>query len=193
MLALFKSKPLLDAQEQQWLIDTFVWAVEHFDSEFFINETQLVLPNHQCFPDPVSSIEEITCSLKHPDFHIIPAGPIPPNPGEMLMDSRLTELMNELRLKYDVIIIDTAPVGYVSDLFQINEMLDATLYVVRHRITRKNWLKNAIMEVQTHKLKSLGIVINGMKRKKNKYKSYGYGYGYGQEEGKRGGRRKKLT
>jgi len=141
----------------------------------------------------VSSIEEITCSLKHPDFHIIPAGPIPPNPGEMLMDSRLTELMNELRLKYDVIIIDTAPVGYVSDLFQINEMLDATLYVVRHRITRKNWLKNAIMEVQTHKLKSLGIVINGMKRKKNKYKSYGYGYGYGQEEGKRGGRRKKLT
>ncbi|KTF12171.1 hypothetical protein [Pseudoalteromonas sp. H105] len=63
MLALFKSKPLLDAQEQQWLIDTFVWAVEHFDSEFFINKTQLVLPNHQCFPDPVSSIEEMASKV----------------------------------------------------------------------------------------------------------------------------------
>jgi len=141
----------------------------------------------------VASIEEITFNIKHPDFHVIPAGPIPPNPGEMLMDSKLLELMNELKLKYDVIVIDTAPVGYVSDLFQITGMLDATLFVVRHRTTRINWLKNALMELQTHKLKSLGIVINGIKRKKNKYKSYGYGYGYGQKEGKRGSRRKKLT
>ena len=141
----------------------------------------------------VSSLEEITFNIKHPDFHVIPAGPIPPNPGEMLMDSRLLELINELKLKYDVIVIDTAPVGYVSDLFQITDMLDATLFVVRHRATRKNWLKNALAELQTHKPKSLGIVINGIKRKKNKYKSYGYGYGYGQKEGKRGSKRKKLT
>ncbi|MGO2292331.1 MAG: hypothetical protein ACTJH9_00100 [Pseudoalteromonas sp.] len=59
MLTLFKSKPLLDKQEQQWLIDTFVWAAENFDSEFFLNNTQLVLPNHQFFPDSVSSIEEM--------------------------------------------------------------------------------------------------------------------------------------
>ncbi|MCQ8879544.1 hypothetical protein NQT69_16195 [Pseudoalteromonas shioyasakiensis] len=63
MLALFKSKPLLDTQEQQWLIDTFIWAVENFDSDYFINETQLVLPNHQCFPDPVSSIEEMASKV----------------------------------------------------------------------------------------------------------------------------------
>jgi capsular exopolysaccharide synthesis family protein len=141
----------------------------------------------------VAGIEEITFNVKHPDFYVIPAGPIPPNPGEMLMDTRLLELMNELKLKYDVIVIDTAPVGYVSDLFQVTGMLDATLFVVRHHTTRKNWLKNAIMELQTHKLKSLGIVINGIKRKRNKYKSYGYGYGYGQKEGKRGSKRKKLA
>ena len=63
MLALFKSKPLLDEQEQQWLIDTFVWAVENFDSDYFINNSQLVLPNHQCFPDAVSSIEEMASKV----------------------------------------------------------------------------------------------------------------------------------
>ena len=85
-----------------------------------------------------ASIEEITFNVKHPDFHVIPAGPIPPNPGEMLMDSRLLELMNELKLKYEVIVIDTAPVGYVSDIFQITDMLDATLFVVRDRTTKKD-------------------------------------------------------
>lgn len=59
MLALFKTKSLLDEQEQQWLIDTFIWAAENFDSEFFLNNTQLILPNHQFFPDSVSSIEEM--------------------------------------------------------------------------------------------------------------------------------------
>lgn len=44
MLALFKSKPLLEQQEQQWLIDTFIWAVENFDAEFFTKHTQIILP-----------------------------------------------------------------------------------------------------------------------------------------------------
>jgi len=124
---------------------------------------------------------------------VIPAGPIPPNPGEMLMDNKLLQLVNELKLKYDVIVIDTAPVGFVSDLFQISAMLDTTLFVVRDRTTRSDWLKNALKELQTHKFKSPGIVLNGIKRKKNKYKSYGYGYGYGY--GKRSGKskREKLT
>ena len=59
MLALFKSAPLLEAQEQQWLIDTFIWAVENFDVEFFTKQTQIVLPTAAFFPDSVSSIEEM--------------------------------------------------------------------------------------------------------------------------------------
>lgn len=140
-----------------------------------------------------ASSEEVTYNVKHPDFDVIPAGPIPPNPGEMLMDSRLLKLMNELKLKYEVIVIDTAPVGYVSDIFQITHLLDTTIFVVRDHTTKIEWLRNALNELQTHKLKSVGIVLNGIKRKKNKYKSYGYGYGYGQEKGKRGSKRKKLT
>ena len=59
MLALFKSKPLLEQQEQQWLIDTFIWAVENFDAEFFTKHTQIILPTATFFPDSVSSIEEM--------------------------------------------------------------------------------------------------------------------------------------
>ncbi len=142
-----------------------------------------------------AKLNEITYNIKHPDFFVIPAGPIPPNPGEMLMDTRLVQLLDELKDKYDVIVIDSAPVGYVSDLFQITDLLDATIFVVRDRITRLNWLKNAIRELETHKLKGVGIVINGVKRKKNKYKSYGYGYGYGYgaKNGKGKSKRKKLS
>ncbi|MFY8283302.1 hypothetical protein AAEU31_07085 [Pseudoalteromonas sp. SSMSWG5] len=59
MLALFKSSPLIDEQEQQWLIDTFLWAVEHFDSDYFLKHTKIILPNGQFFPDRVSSVAEM--------------------------------------------------------------------------------------------------------------------------------------
>ncbi|BBW92816.1 hypothetical protein PS1M3_29030 [Pseudoalteromonas sp. PS1M3] len=63
MLALFKSAPLLEQQEQQWLIDTFIWAVENFDAEFFTKHTQIILPTGQYFPDSVSSIEQMATSV----------------------------------------------------------------------------------------------------------------------------------
>lgn len=63
MLALFKSKPLLEQQEQQWLIDTFIWAVENFDAEFFTKHTQIILPTATFFPDSVSSIEEMASNV----------------------------------------------------------------------------------------------------------------------------------
>lgn len=59
MLSLFKVSPLLSDEETQWLIDTFVWAFEHFDGEYFLNETQIITPTSSCFPEPVSSIEEM--------------------------------------------------------------------------------------------------------------------------------------
>ncbi|WP_404341196.1 hypothetical protein [Pseudoalteromonas mariniglutinosa] len=63
MLTLFKTAPLLDEQEQQWLIDTFVWAVEHFDSDYFLKHSQIVLPDQQFFPDSVSSIEDMASKV----------------------------------------------------------------------------------------------------------------------------------
>ena len=63
MLALFKSKPLLEQQEQQWLVDTFIWAIENFDAEFFTQKTQIIQPTAAFFPDTVSSIEEMASNV----------------------------------------------------------------------------------------------------------------------------------
>jgi len=142
-----------------------------------------------------ANIDEITFNVKNPNLHVIHAGPIPPNPGEMLMDGKLVKLISDLKLIYDVIIIDTAPVGYFSDLFKITDMIDSMLFVVRDRVTKSTWLKNAIVELNDHQLKGVGIVINGIKLKSKKYKSfgYGYGYGYGMKKGKNKSKRTKLS
>ena len=139
-----------------------------------------------------SSIDEICFQVKHPNFHVIPVGITPPNPGEMLMDERLSTLLQELKHQFDVIIIDSAPIGYVTDLFQINEQLDSILYVVRDRFTNRFWLKNAMEEVKAHKLKGVGIIINAVKLRKGSISSnygqgysYGYGYGYGKKNEKK--------
>ncbi|GEK09470.1 hypothetical protein [Pseudoalteromonas peptidolytica] len=59
MLSLFKFSPLLSEEETQWLVDTFIWAFEHFDGEYFLSDTQIITPTPHFFPDPVSSIEEM--------------------------------------------------------------------------------------------------------------------------------------
>jgi len=140
-----------------------------------------------------AGINEITFNVRNPNFHVIPAGPIPPNPGEILMDDKVVTLMKELKVRYEVIVIDNAPVGYLNDLFRITDMLDTTVFVLRDQITKSEWFKNALVELHALKLKSLGIVINGIKRNKNKYRSYGYGYGYGygMKEGKNKRKHKK--
>ncbi len=66
MLSLFKSKPLLDEQAQNWIVDTLVWAIERFDTAFFIEHTQIILPTNKYFPDQVQSIEAMSQSVfKH--------------------------------------------------------------------------------------------------------------------------------
>jgi capsular exopolysaccharide synthesis family protein len=138
-------------------------------------------------------LDEITFKTKHPYLHIIPAGPIPPNPGEMLMDPKIVSLLNNLKELYDVIIIDSAPIGYVTDLFQIADQIDSTVFVIRDSYTNRNLLKQAFDEMKSFKLKGVGIVINAIKTTGgifpgyvlsyvNGYR-YGYGYGYGDSYG----------
>jgi tyrosine-protein kinase Etk/Wzc len=138
-------------------------------------------------------LEDITFRTKHTWLKIIPAGPIPPNPGEMLMDQKIGDLLEELKKIYDVIIIDSAPIGYVTDLFQIANQIDSIVFVVRDSYTNRNLLKQALEEIKSYKLKGVGIVINAIKTTGgifpgyvlgyvNGYR-YGYGYGYGDTYG----------
>jgi capsular exopolysaccharide synthesis family protein len=135
------------------------------------------------------SLNDITYKTKHPNLHIIPAGPIPPNPGEMLMDEKIAHLLIELKKHYDVIIIDSAPIGYVTDLFQIYDQIDSVVYVVRDKYTNRSLLKHSLNEMKSYKLKGVGILINAIKTTGGPFPDYilsyvngyryGYAYGYG--------------
>ncbi len=129
-----------------------------------------------------SSIKEITHDTKLSWLKVIPAGPIPPNPAEMLSDIKIKELLEKLKETYDMVIIDTPPIGFVSDMFQLEEMIDANLFVVRHKFTPKQTFKLILEEISGRNIKGIGIIINNIKQKKGSH-GYGYGYGYGYGNG----------
>lgn len=101
----------------------------------------------------------------------IVAGPVPPNPGELLLSEKVDQMFSELREMYDFIIVDTAPIGQVSDTFTLDRVADASIYVCRANYTNIHDLE-AINEIyEQSRLKKLSIVINGTAAKK----TYGYG------------------
>ncbi|MFP5042370.1 GumC family protein [Parasediminibacterium sp. JCM 36343] len=114
------------------------------------------------------------------NLYIVPAGIIPPNPSEMIMDPRMAEFIAYLKTQFDLIIIDSAPVGLVSDSKIIALLADATIYIIRQRFTVKKQLP-FINELYTQQLlPNIGILVNDVKIGGiNSYYGYGYGYGYG--------------
>lgn len=109
----------------------------------------------------------------HPNMYVVPAGPIPPNPAELLLNDRMEEMFAYLRENFDYIIVDTAPVGMVSDTFCLDRVSDRTVYLFRANYTNKSYLKFAESLVEEQKLKNISVVINGTTTKA----AYGYGYG----------------
>lgn len=107
---------------------------------------------------------------------LLMAGPVPPNPAELVNRSSLDEIFVHLRNMYDYIIIDTAPVGLVTDTLQISRVSDMTVYVCRADYTAKESFEFINSLNATKKLKNMSIVLNGIDMSKKKY---GYYYGYG--------------
>ncbi|PHN01506.1 GumC family protein [Flavilitoribacter nigricans] len=115
------------------------------------------------------------------NLFIIPSGPIPPNPAELLDEEKLAPLFEYLRSNFDYIIIDTAPIGLVADAFLLEPFSHVALFAVRYAKTTEDAIRSLNQLQKENKLKNLAIVLNGVKKKrKNGYGySYGYGYGYG--------------
>jgi tyrosine-protein kinase Etk/Wzc len=120
------------------------------------------------------------------NLYVIPCGPIPPNPAELLLDQRLDELMAEVKANFEVVIMDTAPVGLVSDAVSLSRFSDCTLYVVRQGYTFRNQLQMIEELYKSKKLPSLSLLLNDVKSGSGYYGGYGYynsGYGYGGASG----------
>jgi capsular exopolysaccharide synthesis family protein len=114
------------------------------------------------------------------NLNILPGGIIPPNPNELIMSDKFDELIAELREIYDYIIIDSAPVGAVSDTFLINRVSNLTLYITRANYSDKRNLEYLNRIGHENSLKQLYLIINDVDIENNRYgNKYGYGYGYG--------------
>ena len=130
-------------------------------------------------------LEELYLILPdYPSLHIYNSGPIPPNPAELMLGDRMTDLFKELKDKYDYVIIDSAPIGLVGDSYTIARFTDAVLYIVRQRYTIKSQIGFINDIYENGKLKNMGLIINDVKvgGRYGYYgygNAYGYGYGYG--------------
>jgi len=125
------------------------------------------------------SVDEIINPTHIPFLDVIISGPIPPNPAEMIMSDGMKELISELKQKYDYIILDTPPVGIVSDALELAEYCDVILYIVRQNFTKKGMIRSLNTRVNRGELNNISIVLNGFENKAKYGTGYGYGYGYG--------------
>ena len=132
------------------------------------------------------------------NLFILPGGAVPPNPTELLARKGLEEAIDLLKQHFDYIVLDTAPVGMVTDTQLISRIADLTVYVCRADYTRKSEFSLVNELAVTNKLPRISIAINGLDLKKKKYgyyygygkygkyygygKRYGYGYDYGEHE-----------
>jgi capsular exopolysaccharide synthesis family protein len=121
--------------------------------------------------DDVIQQSEIVSNLS-----IIPSGPIPPNPGELIMSRNMKTLVRELSSRFDRVVIDTPPIGLVSDGLILADLSDALIFVVRDGVTRKAHVRHAEELYAKGQLKHVGMVFNAARRRN---KQYGYAGGYG--------------
>lgn len=125
------------------------------------------------------AIDDIDSLIRHhSNCDIIVAGPVPPNPSELLLTDRIEQLVSELKQRYDYVIIDSAPIGLVSDTFSLSKYSDVTLYVSRANYTKKSFIKYLNSVVERGQLKNVAVVVNDT----NPKLSHGYGYGYGSKD-----------
>ena len=109
-------------------------------------------------------------------YFIITSGALPPNPSELLSSPRLGQLFTELRKHFEYIIVDTPPIGLVTDAQLIAPQADTTLYVVRHNVTPKNSLRLVESLYQEKRFNNLNVILNAIQNDASSYYSHG-GYG----------------
>lgn len=126
------------------------------------------------------------CIQKTPieNLDFIPSGPHPPNPSELLLNEEFASLVSELQQEYDFIIMDTPPVGLVTDGIMAMRMSDLSIYVVRANYSKKEFLRNIDRIMTVNKLSNVAIVLNALPKSGKEY-----GYGYYEEHVRKGWRK----
>lgn len=152
------------------------------------------ITNYLSDPKHANLFDMIQHSDISPNLDILPGGPIPPNPTELVASDALDKAIEQLKEHYDYVILDTAPIGLVTDTAIIGRVADLCVYVCRADVTPKAAFGYINTLRDEKKFSKLATVINSidMSKRKNSYgygygkkygygygKKYGYGYGYG--------------
>lgn len=116
-----------------------------------------------------------------PNYFIITCGPIPPNPSELLSGPRLEQLFVELRARFNYVIVDSPPIGLVTDAQLIAPFVDTTMYMVRNDHTPKTCLRMIDTLYKEQRFQRLNVILNAVGEGESYYYSYGY---YEQDPGK---------
>ena len=130
------------------------------------------------FADETIQFSELVQHTEVNNLDVIVAGPIPPNPSELLLRDRVAELFDTAKEKYDYVIVDSAPVAMVSDTFSISRYADVVLYVTRANYTLKRHINYLNQLIDRKQLNNVAVIINDT----NPKTSQGYGYGYGEQQ-----------
>ena len=125
------------------------------------------------------TMDEIIHKTHIPHLDVIISGPVPPNPSELIMGESMVKFMNALKERYDYVILDTPPVGLVTDAIELSQYADVTLYITRQNFTKKEMINLLNNRVNREELNNVSIILNGVENKAKYGAGYGYGYGYG--------------
>jgi tyrosine-protein kinase Etk/Wzc len=117
------------------------------------------------------------------NLFIITAGKSDNDVSELIVNGKGQGLINYLETIFDTVVIDSTPVLALTDAYTISSWCDATLYVVRHRVTPKIHIQRLDENAEMHRLKNTGIVFNGVRKRGTGKYGYGYGYGYDYDYG----------
>jgi len=122
-----------------------------------------------------NTLKEVIQKTNDDNLYVITSGPKPPDPSELLMSEEFKRLIEKLLNEFDYVILDSPPIGLVTDAMIAMRMSDINLVVVRAEYSKKDFIKNINRFAKEHELK-VGIILNGLKVSANKG-AYGYGYG----------------
>lgn len=139
-------------------------------------------------------LDGIIQKTDYENLDVITCGRTPPNPSELLIGDRFKELLDALKGRYDYIILDSPPIGLVTDSLDLSKLVDATLYIARYNYTKKSMFAYINEKYRRGEVENISIVMNGHLGRGSYgygynynygyggYKTYGYGYNYGYHE-----------